>query len=266
MKMKYSNVVEKWSVFEFEVEGKKDKNPFTDYFIKGVFKSKNETHTIEGFYDGNGMYKVRFMPSFEGVYQFFIKGNCVDKTYEGEFEVTQPSKTNHGPVRVANTFHFAYEDGTPYYSLGTTCYVWNLQSDNLIYKTLETLRKSAFNKIRFCIFPKHYDYNLGEPRSYPYEGIPMDSSILTKENFQEYTGKTEGNTWDFTKFNVEHFQHIEKCIRALMEMGIEADLIIMHPYDRWGFSQMSESEDALYWKYVIARFAAFRNIWWSLAN
>ena len=94
----------------------------------------------------------------------------------------------------------------------------------------------------------------------------MDSSILTKENFSEYTGKTEGNIWDFKKFNVEHFQHIEKCILALRDMGIEADLIIMHPYDRWGFSCMEPEEDDLYWKYVISRFSAYRNIWWSLAN
>ena len=51
-----------------------------------------------------------------------------------------------------------------------------------------------------------------------------------------------------------------------MELGIEADLIVMHPYDRWGFSMMSKEEDDLYWKYVIARFAAYRNVWWSLAN
>lgn len=191
----------------------------------------------------------------------FLKEEC-----EGGFTVTAPSKGNHGPVRVANTYHFAYEDGTPYYSIGTTCYVWNLQSDELIEQTFETLKNSAFNKIRFCVFPKHYDYNLGEPRSYPYEGTPMDSSVLTKENFLEYTGKTEGNHWDFTRFNPKHFQHIEKCILRLRDMGIEADLIVMHPYDRWGFAQMTKEQDALYWKYVLARFSAYRNMWWSLAN
>ena len=94
----------------------------------------------------------------------------------------------------------------------------------------------------------------------------MDSSVLTKENFQEYTGRSEGNNWDFTRFNTEHFRHIEKCIEALRDLGIDADLIVMHPYDRWGFSCMKPEEDDLYWKYVIARFAAYRNIWWSLAN
>ena len=40
----------------------------------------------------------------------------------------------------------------------------------------------------------------------------------------------------------------------------------MHPYDRCGFSQMTKAQDDLYWNYVIARFAAYRNVWWSLAN
>lgn len=116
------------------------------------------------------------------------------------------------------------------------------------------------------MFPKHYDYNLNEPRSYPYAGTPMDSSVLTPENFQQYTDKTEGNHWDFTRFNPEHFRHLEKCILALRKMGIEADLILFHPYDRWGFSRMTREQDEFYLRYVLARFAAFRNIWWSLAN
>ena len=186
--------------------------------------------------------------------------------YSGTFTVTAPTEGNHGPVRVSRQFHFAYEDGKPYYSIGTTCYVWELQSEELQAQTLETLKNSAFNKIRFCVFPKHYDYNLTEPLSYPYEGTPMDSSVLTKENFWNYSGCPEGNDFDYKRFNVKHFQHVEKCIGQLMELGIQADLIMLHPYDRWGFSMMDAECDDLYWKYAIARFAAYRNVWWSLAN
>lgn len=261
----YKNQVEKWGVQEIVCHGKTEGNPFTDYTIQGIFRGKNETVTTDGFYDGDGVYRVRFMPSFEGDYQFTVQGSF-GETQTGNFQVTAASEGNHGPVRVANTYHFAYEDGTPYYSVGTTCYVWNLQSDERIRQTLCSLENAGFNKIRFCIFPKHYDYNLGEPRSYPFEGTPMDSSVLTKENFTEYTGKTAGNHWDFERFCPEHFRHIEDCIVELQKRGIEADLIVMHPYDRWGFAQMTKEQEHRYWRYVIARFAAYRNVWWSLAN
>lgn len=289
--MIYKSSVEKWGMQEITCKGASTGNPFTERQIRGCFQGAQETVWVDGFYDGDGVYKVRFMPSFEGEYTFRIEGNYGDEVaacesaklqdfnlssmdkvggengkLTGSFTVTPPSADNHGPVRVANTYHFAYEDGKPYYSIGTTCYVWDLQSDERIAETLQTLKESAFNKIRFCIFPKHYDYNLGEPRSYPYEGTPMDSTVLTKDNFQEYTGKTEGNHFDLTRFNPAHFRHIEWCVEQLQALGIEADLIVMHPYDRWGFSCMTREQDYLYWKYVLARFAAYRNIWWSLAN
>jgi hypothetical protein len=272
-----SATVEKWGVFETTLHGRADGNPFTDYDIQAVFRHKSETVTVDGFYDGvdgkgRGVYKVRFMPRFEGWYEYEVKGSYSGEAVSGGFSVSQASKDNHGPVRVANTYHFAYEDGTPYYPVGTTCYVWELQSEGQQKKTLATLSKGFFNKIRFCVFPKHYDYNFHEPCSYPYEGTAMDSSVLTKENFGEYTVQSadqalkQGNKFDFSRFNTEHFRHVEKSIEALRDRGVEADLIVMHPYDRWGFSTMTKGEDDLYWKYVVARFSAYRNIWWSLAN
>lgn len=267
MLMNVTDTVERWGTFEAAFCGKGDGNPYVDYEIKGEFTGANEQKCVDGFYDGDGVYRIRFMPSFEGAYQYKVWGSFSDEpAYEGTFYVTPAGEGNHGPVRVANTFHFAYEDGTPYYSIGTTCYVWALQSMELQEQTLETLKNSAFNKIRFCIFPKHYDYNLNEPYSYPYEGTPMDSSVLTPDNFHQYNGCPEGNSWDYTKFNPKHFAHLEKRIQDLMALGIEADLIVMHPYDRWGFSMMSKEQDDLYWQYVIARFSAYRNVWWSLAN
>ena len=266
-------ILNKWDVYEVAIKGRQDGNPFTDYFIQGEFKGEKECVKVDGFYDGDGVYKVRFMPSYEGEYTYQVSGNFCETGAEteerlsGKFTVTSAKENVHGPVHVAEQFHFRYADGTPYYSIGTTCYVWELKSDELIEQTLCSLSKTGFNKIRFCIFPKHYDYNLDEPRSYPYVGTPMDSSVLTPDNFWDYTKNPhENNDFDFSRFNTEHFRHIEECIKRLGELGIQADLIMFHPYDRWGFSKMKPKEDDLYVKYIAARFSAFHNIWWSLAN
>lgn len=79
---------------------------------------------------------------------------------------------------------------------------------------------------------------------------------------------TAPNHWDFTRFNPAHFQNFERRIAQLGEMGIEADIILFHPYDEghWGFDNMGAENDDRYLRYVIARFAAYRNVWWSLAN
>ena len=260
----YPQTVRRWDVFEVVVNGPADGNPFAEQSLRGVFAGRDETVEAEGFYDGDGVYRVRFMPSFPGAYAFSIRGSFLPEPLEGRF--TALPAASHGPVRVHNTFHFAYADGTPYYSVGTTCYVWALQSDALVEQTLQTLAGSAFNKIRFCVFPKHYVYNLLEPRSYPFAGTPMDSSVLTPENFTEYNEDSAGSDWDFSRFNPLHFRHLERCIGRLAELNIEADLILFHPYDRWGFSRMTAEQDAFYLRYLLARFSAYRNVWWSLAN
>ncbi len=257
--------VERWDILEVSLKGPEDGNPFVDQWVKGVFRGKNETVETLGFYDGQGVYKVRFMPSFQGEYTYETSGSFPEAATSGTFTVTPAKEGNHGPVRVANTYHFAYEDGTPYYSVGTTCYVWPHQPEAVRQKTLKELSKGYFNKMRFCVFPKHYIHNFKDPVTFPYEGTPVDASGLTEENFA-YSVDFSENHWDFTRFNPEHFRRVERAIGELRDRGIEADLIVMHPYDRWGFSAMSREADDLYWNYVIARFSAYRNLWWSLAN
>lgn len=266
MKQEKIQHVKRWDVFEISLSGPSKGNPFTEQTLTGVFTSEKEKTSVNGFYDGNGIYKIRFMPSFEGNYSYILKAGFTDHVISGSFIVDPPEVNNHGPVHVKDTYHFEYADGTPYVSIGTTAYVWHLQDEKTKKQTLNTLKDSAFNKLRFCIFPKHYVYNLKDPACFPYEGEPMDASVLNEDNFMDYTGKTEGNHFDKKRFNPLYFQNIENQIQKLGDMGIEADLILFHPYDRWGFSSMTREEDELYLKYVIARFACYRNVWWAMAN
>ncbi len=266
--------IEKWDFIELEVSGKSDGNPFTDYEIRGRFEGEHEKVTVDGFYDGGDTYRVRFMPSFEGVYTYKIEGSFSDEVTEGSFEVLPASEKNHGRVQVIDQCHLGYEDGTPYYSIGTTCYAWVNQEEALQLQTLKTLSENPFNKIRFCIYPKFYEYNLKEPITYPYErghSEGLDENLLKKENENRilFPGMAEPNLdldFNYYRLNVEHFRRFDLRIRQLRDMGIEADIILMHPYDRWGMNVMKAECCDLYVKYVTARFSAYRNVWWSLAN
>ena len=240
--------IEKWKVFELSFKGPTSRNPFKDVNLSGSFIKDNDTVSVPGFYDGNGIYKIRFMPAHEGKWNYITVSNIKNLDgKKGSFVCTPALKNNHGPVAVADTFYFSYADGKPYYPFGTTCYAWVHQGDSLANVTLKTLSKGYFNKMRMCIFPKSYDWNNNEPVYYPFEGTPLKN-------------------WDYTKFNPAFFQNIEKRIQQLDSLGIQADLIVFHPYDRWGFSSMSRETDDMYIKYIVARFAAYKNVWWSMAN
>ena len=256
--------IERWGIYEWSGEGRSDGNPFVDYSIHGLFRTPYGDRTVSGFYDGDGIYRVRFMPEFEGEYTCEISGSFSDMRYSDRFACVPPQAGNHGPVRVRGE-HFEYSDGTPFLPFGTTCYVWELQDEATQALTLDALGRGCFNKIRYCVFPKHYLYNMKEPASYPYVGTPCAVDALDADACFRF-GRFEGNDWDFFRFNPEHFRRVERSILQLQALGIEADLIMMHPYDRWGFSEMPPEADDLYWRYALARFSAYRNVWWSLAN
>ncbi|KRN28578.1 glycoside hydrolase [Lactobacillus selangorensis] len=256
---------EQWKVYEFTLNGPTSGNPFTDVTLFATFFFNNHTTRVRGFYDGNGQYKVRFMPEEIGKWTVTTDSNVSELNHQtDEFECTPAEKGNHGPVRVAGQTHFAYADGTPYMPFGTTAYAWCFQSPETQQQTLQTLKENKFNKIRMLIFPKSYSYNTAQPKMYPYEGAPKKVS----DTFDSTTWmlKPEDIGFDFSKFIPEYFQHLEKQIQALDNLGVEADLILFHPYDSWGFARMGKKFDQLYLQYVIARFASLKNVWWALSN
>jgi len=258
--------VEKWDVYEVSQTAQVPGNPFEVDF-GAEYKHSNRSAKVAGFYDGEGVFKVRFMPDLEGEWTYVTYSNISNlNNQQGSFTCVSPSKDNHGPVRVANQIRFAFADGTAYIPVGTTCYVWNLQGDDLEEQTLKTLEQAPFNKMRMCVFPKRYSFNLNEPPSYPFPGKvtkAWDPALLNS-----YRSSEPPNYWDFSQFNPEFFQHLEKRILDLQKRGIEADLIIFHPYDfgAWGFDRMPAEVNDRYLKYLTARLAAFRNLWWSFAN
>jgi hypothetical protein len=246
----YGREVEQWGLYELALEGPTKGNPFLDVRLAARFYQEESSLETSGFYDGEGVYRVRFMPPSPGVWRYLTVSSARELDgRRGELTAKKPSSQNHGPVRVTNTFHFAYADGKPFMQVGTTCYAWIHQDAALQEQTLKSLADSPFNKIRFCVFPKRYDWNTNEPPLYPFDGIPP-------------------RTWDTARFNPRFFQHLEKQVAKLQDLGIEADLILFHPYDEghWGFDRMTTVEDDRYIRYLVSRLAAYRNVWWSLAN
>jgi hypothetical protein len=243
-----TSYVEKWGLFEIELAGSDEGNPFAEVDLSAKFICGHTVIEPRGFYDGNGIYKIRCMPTQVGEWMYTTHSNRAELDGQtGTFTCVEPSGSNHGPVYVHNQYHFAYADGTPYWPFGTTCYAWVHQGDALEEQTLQTLAEKPFNKMRMCVFPKHYPFNHNEPVYHLFERDAEENS-------------------DLTRFNPDFFHHFEKRLSQLLELGIEADIILWHPYDRWGYSEMDEAIDYHYLRYIIARFSAFRHIWWSLAN
>ena len=250
--------VECWGRYEISLPAKVKGNPF-DIELTATFSGPDTTLTVRGFYDGNDTFKIRFMPVNQGVWSYVTQSEIpVLNKVKGRIECIAPGKGNHGPVKVDGTYNFKYADGTRYYPVGTTSYDWMHVAGNQPDQTVKSLELSKFNKIRMLFFVQNFDPDYPEPSMFPFE---------IKKIVKDEKGKPVYE-WDFTRFNPAYFAHVEACVDKLAGIGVEADLILFHPYDggRWGFDRMPLEAGVRYLKYLIARMSSFRNIWWSLAN
>lgn len=210
--------------------------------LQARFDWEGGHRTVKGFYAGNDTYKFRFLPEQAGEYRCTVTGVVRDS---GTFTV-EPAQGSHGPVR-AEGAHFRYADGTRYLPVGTTVYALAHQPQKLIDQTIDTLARSPFNKLRTCVFPKDYLYNKNEPPLYPFEKDPS-------------------GRWNVHRPCFAFWDHLEAQLLRLQRLGIQTDLILFHPYDRWGFAELSQEDNMVYLDYLLRRLAAFPGLWWSLAN
>ncbi len=240
--------VERWGLWDMALDGPAKGNPYVEVRLTATFERGDRQIIVPGFWDGGDKYRIRFSPPEEGEWRYVTGSNRPELDgRSGKLTAVAPAGTNHGPVQVFKTSCLRYADGSPYHQFGTTCYAWTHQPDALQEQTLRTLAGAPFNKIRFCVFPKSYAYNTNEPPLFPFSRRP-------------------DRTFDFDRPDPAFWRQFEGRILDLQKLGIEADIILWHPYDRWGFSEMLKEQDDRYLRYCIARLSAFRNVWWSLAN
>ena len=233
--------MKQYEMFELVFSGEALKSDWAQIDLHAEFVCGDTVKTVKGFYDGDGRYIVRFLPEMAGEWHWKVTGAV---NAEGT-EICQ-SAGSHGPVKAVET-HFEYADGTLFVPIGTTVYALAHQDDALVEQTLESLKIAPFNKVRLCVFPKHYDYNHNEPPCYAFE-------------------KNADGSWDVNRPCISFWHRFEKILKQIADMGIQIDLILFHPYDRWGFSELAQQDNLIYLDYLLRRLAAWPGIWWSLAN
>lgn len=156
------------------------------------------------------------------------------------------------PLPELGPTHFAYADGTPFVPFGTTVLAWHVQDGAHRARTIRTLERSPFNKVRMSLIPPVEAFDIPAAReraaSLPFAARP-------------------GGGYDPERYDVEYFAKVESCIEALLTLGIEVELILFPAgLERWGLDRLTPEQEAGYVRYAVARLAAYRNVWWSMAD
>ncbi len=255
-------------------------NPFTDVALTAAFTPDGgKPVAVTGFADAQDgtVFKLRFCPQRAGEtyrYVLTLRAGDAERRLEGAFKC-EPAK-GKGPVVVDpdHPKHFRYAGtGEPFYHLGHTAYhlLDPSNDDDAIGRMIDYCVEHGFNKIRFLLtgYPRDHDdrasddveYGVPDPFRAPNYGAPPGEV----NPLPAWLG--EPHAYDFTRFNVEYWQKVDRTVRRLREAGIVATCIVTIEKQRLPreYGKLTEAEYRLY-RYAVARLAAFDNVWWDLGN
>ena len=144
--------------------GPGDGNPFIDVTFDVEFFRDNRRVTAPGFYDGEGVYRVRFMPDVEGEWTYPNEIERESARRARRFVPLRPAKRgNHGPVRSATDIISPMPTEGLTFPLGQPAMRGPTSRSRCSARRWRPCSRRGFNKLRMAVFPKHYIYNENDP-------------------------------------------------------------------------------------------------------
>lgn len=245
--------VPRWEIHEFTALGQaRVANPFRDTALVGEFVSPaGKTNVLDGFYDGEATWRLRFAPDEVGQWSYQLRGEGVSILQRGKI-LCSPARAA-GPIRIhrENPYAFAHANGSPYFPMGDTCY--GLFDDSPITpelraEYLKTRRVQRFNFVRFT---------LGH----------SEARAATNAAYWAWGGTTQKP--DLDRFNPVFFRNFDALMHQLRDQGMNAELILLNFYRRpfTDTKVWTAARERLWLRYVVARYGAFDNVFlWTIAN
>jgi uncharacterized protein DUF5060/uncharacterized protein DUF4038 len=241
----------KWSVAELTLNASgRYANPYTEVEVSATFSGPGGiVKTVPGFWDGEGTWRIRFAPTREGTWTWSTASS--DSGLDGKsgsIECVAPAPGNHGFLRRDARYPstFVWDDGTRFFMWGQTYYeiVRQARAGPGWRKAIDHVKALGLTKVRTLL--------------YPWPAEPFMNRYPDSQPFQEPRRAADRDVLD-----LRHWQALDDVIRHLDASGLVADLILFADSPR-NFG--TEAQDHRHARYALARFAAFRNVVWTLAN
>lgn len=230
--------VERWDTCEFSFRSETEyDNPFTEVDIAAIFThQKGRTIQVNGFYDGEKTWRVRFMPLEDGHWTFETTSNDVALNGQtGSLTGVPPTKDYlKGPI-AAKGHHFFHADGTPRFLLSTrlSCH---FAKPEVWQNAIRYLIEHRINRVFFIMGGVHgtVEQLYGEGR-------------------------------DYDRYSLDKFQAIDTFIDVLRKEGVSAGPYFYY-FNDGAQHGMTPEQDRAYLKYGMARFGAYCNVLPCLSN
>jgi hypothetical protein len=206
--------------------------------------------TIDGYWDGDNSWKVRFAPFKSGIWNWKTSSSDSELNNKtGSFNAKSPTHSDknnnpnlHGHLKISGDHRrLEYADGTPFLWIGDTNWAINADRCGLnnknFYVYVNNRKDKKFNLIQIQFFGRN-NYNEG--------GYP----------FPDNKGENPGNG-DWHPINPKYFKYVDTRMDYLFDQGF---VVAGHP------SWLSEAKITLTWakrivRYLMARYGAYNTVW-----
>jgi len=272
-RIKFTDPVDEIEVFDFteitvHITDPNLTNPFTDASLQATFQGADEKPiTVDGFCDAQdgSLFRVRFMPRHPGPYRYEIYYRQADFKAEHRGTLRAVASRRKGPLRVDpdNRWHFIWEGTqTHYFWNGTTTYYLMGWDDETIRRSIDRLHRLKINRLRVLL------YGRNNPRPWGQPVVPTETFKLHLNPWPaQRPDDIENPGFDLRRFHLDHWRKYERLLRYARERDVIVSVILYiggqvlpTPFEA------DSREELLYYRYAVARFAAFANVTWDLGN
>lgn len=264
VKAQQSIKLPKWQPYDFEFRSTvASSNPFIVSFYAAITGPNGVRLKLPGFYDGNKTWKIRFSPTMEGTWLMVTHSgdSSLNNQRATILCIKNKNRNLHGGLvtDTGNTHHFRFEDGTHWFPNGYECnWLWALdEKDNelpTMKRFLDKLTKYGFNFILINAYSYDTKWRAGKT-----EAADYGPSAL-------YPWEGDNKSSDFSRYNLAYWQHYDRMIHTLYQRGMVAYIYFKVYNKEVAWMKNASAEDDQYYRWIIARYAAYPNIIWDLAK
>ncbi len=257
-------------------------NPFLDAALEGAFshdvRATRSPHIflsrVDGFCDSDDgrVFRIRFMPTVAGKHSYSVTFRNGDTELKHAGGFTARAGKRRGLVRVdrEHLTHFLWSGTSEHFFYNSTTAYWLLgfQDDAVIRESIDRLDRLGVNRIRVALS--------GRTASGLRWKEPM---IVSNDDFQFRLEPwpaarpldIENPGYDVSRFHLDHFRKTERMLTHARGRDLQVSLIFAldvadKGVDPFGKTHMGNADEQRYYRYCVARFGAFANVWWDLIN
>ncbi len=251
--------IEQYHSHEFALPAVVEGNPF-DIELTGEFTGPGNIRLrVPGFYDGNGIWKIRFSPTRQGSWSLRTVSPAPTlhgKTEANIFGIANRHPQIHGGLRAdpEHPYHFVYEDGTRYFLMGYECdWLWALAPDAQ-RRLIDQIAARGFNHVLVNLYAHDTTWSRGRRNQWDY-GPP---NIFPWEGTNENPGHS--------RLHPAFFELYDRMMERLRDKGIVAHIMLKVYNKLVNWPPRGSRDEERYFRYVVARYQGFSNVVWDFSK